>query len=443
LGRVVSHWEEPGLFEADAANLVGTWCVDYYQRTGHAPGKGIEILFHRWGETDARDDDKKIEVVQRLLSSLSGEYDRMAQTTNADFLTDIAADIFNATRVRRKMKLVEGDLAKGDVKKALTRWEETKPFELGQGGWIDPVADTEAQDEAFREQGKSVIAYKGAFGRFMDTALELDGFVGLLGSEKRGKSYWLLEFAWKAMIQGLEVAYFEVGDLSRAQVMRRIYRKAARRPFRAGEFLYPVELTWDGKSAVVKQEEYKFDRPMTREEGADALASVTRKLGGKSGMRLSCHPSMSITTGGIRSILLRWARDGYNPKVVVIDYADILAATNGKESTRDQINRNWGNLRQMSQEFHCLLLTATQADAASYDSELLKKNNFSEDKRKYGHVTAMFGLNQNETEKREGRYRLNLLVGREIDWGENEVCHVAGSLAICSPMLKAIWRGET
>jgi len=61
-----------------------------------------------------------------------------------------------------------------------------------------------------------------------------------------------------------------------------------------------------------------------------------------------------------------------------------------------------------------LVVTATQADAASFESNTLKMHNFSEDKRKYGHVTAMYGLNQTDPEEKDLRImRINELAIRE------------------------------
>ena len=49
-----------------------------------------------------------------------------------------------------------------------------------------------------------------------------------------------------------------------------------------------------------------------------------------------------------------------------------------------------------------LVVTATQADANSYDRTSLKMSNFSEDKRKLAHVTAMYGLNQDPAGREKG-----------------------------------------
>ena len=123
--------------------------------------------------------------------------------------------------------------------------------------------------------------------------------------------------------------------------------------------------------------------------------------------------------------------EGFIPDVIVIDYADNLAPENTREEYRHQQNRTWKMLRGLSPERHCLVVTATQANTASYDQTTLTMKNFTEDKRKYAHVTGMFGLNQSTEEKRAGLMRLNSLVMREDEFYAEDEVNVA----------QAIWKG--
>jgi hypothetical protein len=70
---------------------------------------------------------------------------------------------------------------------------------------------------------------------------------------------------------------------------------------------------------------------------------------------------------------------------------------------------------------------------------LLTRTNFSEDKRKFAHVTGFFGLNATVEEKKLGITRLNWLVLREEDFIETQCCYTAGCLAIASPFIKSVF----
>jgi replicative DNA helicase len=147
------------------------------------------------------------------------------------------------------------------------------------------------------------------------------------------------------------------------------------------------------------------------------------------------HPNNSINVRGIESLLDVWERDGWIPDVIVIDYADLLLPPNNKVDKRFQIDDTWKQLRGLSQSRHCLVLTATQADASSYRTKILGKSNFSESKTKLGHTTGIVGINVTPAEKEMQVRRLNWIVLRDADYNELECLYIAGCLGICRPMI--------
>jgi len=108
---------------------------------------------------------------------------------------------------------------------------------------------------------------------------------------------------------------------------------------------------------------------------------------------------------------------------------------------RHQVDEIWKGLRNLSQERHCLVITATQADARSYEQNRLKVSNFSEDKRKNAHVTAMYGLNQDpkDREKQLGWMRINEIVIREGDFSSSNEVYVLQNLKRGRPFLGSFW----
>ena len=153
--------------------------------------------------------------------------------------------------------------------------------------------------------------------------------------------------------------------------------------------------------------------------------------------RISTHANDTLTVSEIRAICDRWERtDGFVPDVIVIDYADLLVAEKSKEFRHAQ-NEIWKNLRALSQKRKCLVVTATQADAKSYEKNLLSMSNYSEDKRKFAHVTAMFGLNQDRysREKKLGIMRINQLVLRSGEFDSTTTVTVLQSLNLGRPFL--------
>ena len=154
--------------------------------------------------------------------------------------------------------------------------------------------------------------------------------------------------------------------------------------------------------------------------------------------KLSCHFNSTLDVNGIDNILQDWEREsGWIPDIILIDYADILKMVYPNREGRDCINETWKRLRGLSQKRHCLLMSATQSDADSYDRGTLKMKNFSDDRRKIDSVTGMIGINQTESEKKRGIMRLNWISLRDGEFHPSHCVHVAGCLALSNPAIKS------
>jgi len=158
-------------------------------------------------------------------------------------------------------------------------------------------------------------------------------------------------------------------------------------------------------------------------------------------IKLSTHVNGTLTLSKIKSTLKKWKdKEAFIPDVILIDYADLLEAETRMEE-RPKQNYIWKGLRALSQEFDCLVIAPTQADAASYKAYRLELDNFSEDKRKYAHVTAMYGLNQDPSgrEKELGIMRINKIVIREGDFHSSHEVHVLQRLQMGRPHLGSFY----
>jgi hypothetical protein len=439
LSRIVPKWEDKGLFEAPWANLVGGWCVEYHKHYNKAPGKNIAASFEAWAEDN--EDKASVQLVEKFLSSISGEYASLKKEVNADHIIDMAGVHFNKVKLQRHKDALEGYLEDGKVDKALALYDKFQKVNLASSGRVDVLRDSAAMQKAFEDKKDPLIVYPGGLGEFFGDALERDGFVAFTGPEKRGKTWWLIDIAWTAMKQRRKVAFFEVGDLSQSQIMRRFGVRASRRPLKAKTLRVPKAISFTPEAGLqVEHDEKTWDRPLSWQEASKASLKTLEKARSKEGLlMLETYPNSSISVQGIDGIIRQYDREGWSPDVIVIDYADILAPVNGSADTRDQINTTWKLLRRMSQEWHCLVVTATQTNAKAYNVKTLSKSEFSEDKRKHAHVTAMAGINQTDDEKKTGVQRLNWVDLREEEYIESQCVYVAGCLGIAQPAMKSVF----
>ncbi len=441
LGRIAAKWDKKqgGLFASKYANLVARWCVDYYQKYSKAPGAYIEHRFDEWSEAGDRD-NATVNLIDKLLHNLSGEYEDYERESNSEYVLDVAGRHFQKIKLRRLSEDIQEDVIGGDTEEAELRIATWNNVELGVGAGIDVFQDEEAIKQVFEENQDPLLVYPSALGDFFGGSLERDAFIAILAPEKRGKTFWLLDMAFRAVTQRRKVAFFQVGDLSQNQIMRRFITRVAKRPMGAKSIDYPISLNRDDANEIdLKTKLKEFEEPMNKKLAIEACNRFMKRRvkSEDTYLKLSTHPNSSINVNGIKNIIDSWIRYDWTPDCVIIDYADILAPPKGIKEARDQINETWKQLRSLSQTLHCLVVTATQADAASYRTFVLGRSNFTDDKRKLAHVSGMFCLNQTEEEKQFGRMRLNWIGLRERAYQEGYCVHTAGCLAIANPAIKS------
>jgi hypothetical protein len=427
------------MFRSSWADLVGQWCVDYNQRYEKAPGPNIQSAFESWAG-DTRNQDV-VEIVRQFLQGLSQQYRRLRRNSNSDYVIDMAGKYFNRVQLERLSDTIQADLTTGKVNKAIQRVTGYHRVEMGTGQWIDVLGDKEAIRESLDlQEHESLIKYRDGLGEFFGNRLERDGFIAVMGPDKRGKSFWLLDMAFTALLQRRRVAFFECGDLSQNQIMRRFMIRVSRHPVRPSRVKYPTSIRPDGNgSAIIPYQRRNYREGLTWQKAYKRCRRLTEGQHINSLLRLSCHANDTLTVDHIQHLLNEWKQDDWIPDVIVIDYADILNMNYPGLEGRERIGHTWKQMRKLSQEQHCLVITATQTDSAAYDATIVSRKHFSDDKRKNAHVTGMIGLNQTPDEKEIGLMRLNWVVLREGWFSEKRCCYVATCFELANMSLRSYY----
>lgn len=488
---------ETKYIESEAAKRLATWCLEYYDKYNKAPGENIEgIYFDKLKKGLPKDIAEEIE--QEILPDLSEEYLR-SDKFNVEYLIDQTGDYFDERSLELLNHQIEDLIDAGEIEQAknLVNSYNSPQKDIDHDINLADEKSLKKVKKAFDESTKAILKYPGAVGELLNPHLIRNGFVAFLAPEKRGKSFMMLDMARRGVRQRLNVALFQAGDMSESQQIRRLGINLAKRSDQerySGTQWEPVKdcIKNQADTCDLKIRESEFglegdDAPQTEEDARKGLTknqlidlhefnpdyrachnclkyknsnwgcawlkkvNVGTPLTGaeavkifenyfvknKRNLRISTHSNNTLTIDRIKSILNDWYRQGFVPDLIIIDYADLLVAK-AKEYRHKQ-DEIWKDLRGLSEETHSLVVTATQADAKSYESGLLVLSNFSEDKRKYGHVTAMFGLNQDPAgrEKEIGIMRINELVLREGD--SAGIAHVLQNLKRGQPILTSYW----
>lgn len=431
LSRITSKWDKGGFFKSKWSNLIGGWCVKYFNTYEKAPMKQIESLFDKWARKT--NDKETVRLVEKFLGTLSDEYESIQKEINSQYIIDLAGRYFNKVKIEKLVDTLQSNLDIDKIEDANNQLINYNQIELGAGETTN-IFEEDIIKEAFEAKQKPLIVYPGALGKFFKGALERDAFIAVLAGEKKGKSWWLLDMAFTAIEQQKKVAFFEAGDMSRNQIIRRMMVRVAKHPIKRSLVQIPISIERgpDENHAKADHRRKRFKKGLrytTASKAAKKYVSEVLKSE-EPLLKLSCHANSTLSVRMMKSILKSWEREGWVPDIIIIDYSDILDMSHPTLEGRDCINNTWKQLRGMSQQYHCLVVTATQANAASYSVETLERKHFSEDKRKLAHVTGMFGINFTSEEKEMGIMRLNWIALRESEYDEKLCVNVATCLEL-------------
>lgn len=486
------------LFQAQVAQTLLLWGLEYFDKYGKTAKSNIETIYFKKLKTGTIPKDVAEEIEEDILPDLSEQY--LNEGLNVEYLlcecrkylTERKINVLRDTLevLIDKGKVTEAENLIADFKTTVTIADEVI---LNQRDSLPMIR------EALNTTYEPVIQYSGALGQFWNNQMVRGGFVAYLSPEKRGKSMLLMDAALRGVRQKRNVAFFQAGDMTRNQMLRRIVINITGKPDKdkyTGDQYLPVkdcvnnqlnlcdknirecrygvfeDRGWSAKQlredvtmedlieAYKDEPDYQpcYNCSTYYKERLGAVWLEKKKLNliaekevikksreffirKQRNLRISTHPNNTLSVENIKQILDSWEiRDNWKADIIIIDYADLLIPSRNTEF-RHQQNQIWKDLRGLGQARDVLLLTATQSDAKSYDQNTLKLSNFSEDKRKYAHVTAIYGLNQDKTgrEKKLGILRINELILREDEFDSEKHVYILQALKIARPVVASFF----
>ena len=485
--REIRNIYDPKLVSIPFIKTVANWCIDYYKQFQSAPRQHIQDIYNYNARNNL--DEDQAEMIGDFLATISSEHER-SDKINVPYLLDQAEKQFKSSSLQILSEDVKAHLSNSNIAEAEACLSKYKRVELPTSSGLNPFTNKEAIITAFDNDSERLFALPGALGQLMNDQLVREGFIGIMGPEKRGKTFMLMELAKRAAKARCNVAFIGAGDMTQDPMVVRWHVSLAAKSNKekyCGDLLIPVldcvhnqtnncrkscrtstcgigieseketipfneapksycpcsvcdKLSQSRFRGAVWYERKNIPSVLTWREGLRHGRQFMKRLKGRD-FKLACYPSRSINVQDIKTQLDIWEHfEGFTPDVVVIDYADILAPeSTSKGEFRHEQNETWIAMRALSQERRCLVITATQADAASYEAINLRPKNFSEDKRKYGHVTGMLGLNQTDEDKRRGIMRINWLVLREGEYKVTHMVKILQCLQIGKPMIASYW----
>jgi hypothetical protein len=494
LQQISNIWDVK-LIEDTTAKRIAGWAWTYFEKYGRAAGRDIETVFFEKAKNLPKIVAEEIE--KDIMPSLSEEFE--TESFNLEYMLDETQKYFQERRLKLFAKDIQEHVEGGQIDEAEKIACDYKPVADSSETSLDmsdPIV-LERIEKAFNSTSQPVINYPRQLGEFWDSYFVKGGLVMIMGSDKRGKTFFLLDAAMRACQKHKRVAFFEAGDMTESQLLKRlcvnlatksdqqryceahwepvgdcVYNqlnnctrkerecdfgvfedsdkdvKYLRQEITLDELIEAYEDNKDYKPCTACDEYMRMPwgapwidpvpacRPLTPEEAKHEISNFF--IRSKRHFKLSTYPNDTLSLKQIKAQLAIWEKqDSFVPDLIIVDYADLLI-TEKEMDERPKQNKIWKGLRRLSQEKgQPLVVTATQADADAYDKSLLKMSNFSEDKRKYAHITMGAALNQDPKgrEKRIGLTRINILVAREGDFDIMKTITVLQNLRRGKPIL--------
>ena len=494
---------KPEYINSDYIKTVCNWCFKYYDDYGRAPKKHIKDIYKREKRKHNLDEDIS-DNIAKVLRLASKEF-KHSKKFNADFAVDQAIEYFKKRSLEEFTEQIQGHILNNDVDSGIEVINKFSVVSLDEKNYGNPFNDKEAIFSAFTEKNEPIFKMKGALGKMINGDLCRESFIGIMGREKIGKTWRLMDFALTAARQRCNVAFFQAGDMTQKQQIRRMHiaiNKRSDKKKYCGNVFIPVIDCFNNQIDDCKIKYRKNDESLidyldgvkssaSKEDVLEALSDrdnlkyvykrcadiyepcsvclkkkkFRRHFKGsvwyekknikplhwkdayKRGVKfskmmrrkqfiLSSHSNNTLTVRKIISLLDTWNKEfNFVPDVIFVDYPDIMAPDNQRLEFRHQENDKWKRLRALAQDYRCLVIVATQANAGSYETDRLEPKNFSEDKRKYSHVTSMLALNQSILEKKLGIIRIGQLFVRDDDFSIDRQIHVLQSLQTGQPYI--------
>ncbi len=395
------------LLEISFLKLVAKWCINFYNKYEKAPKNEITIMFEEYKQQSR--DESKAETIEIFLNNLSSQHQDGKYAGNSLYLLDRVEKYFKIKSLEQLKNNITGAILEDDILKAESYISNYTRISRPVSDGIDILKDTSQAISILYETEDKLFKLPGQLGKKIKYFCR-DDLVACVAPAKRGKTWWLIEMATRALYAKRKVLFVSL-EMTTSQMISRVYQNLLGEckvlPEERTEKESEIEVPCFIKDNFVGQKE-KNKKGLTPKKISRKTKSLKRML--KNGQFiLTSFPANSAGVQDIKNYLDNLNHfDKFTPDVIVVDYADILKAEKISKDERHQIDSTWRGLRQLAQERHCLVVTASHSNKGTFDKDITAKD-ITEDIRKFNHVACLFAINQSKKDRENNFVRISLL----------------------------------
>lgn len=391
--------------QATSSRTVAKWCLDYYTQYKTAPQQFIQDIYVQYKKQLQEEDAM---IIAKTLSHVSEQYVEK-EKYNVPYMIDKATDYIRERRLSTLLEQLEHDITLGRLDKAENTVVGYNKIAKASRHETNIWDNTQVIQNILNEETYKLFKFPGALGQLMGY-FRRGNLYSFAGVAKRGKTRWLIQTAvfaainrYNTMVVSLEMSEEETNDI--------LFKTMIRKP--SGDTktkLCTLPSYSDDNNIIYKEAEMETiqarDYYRWQKKGSIMAAPLEVIIGEPSTMTLQDLEDKILE--------LDFYKD-FQPDILLVDYADILAGTG--YDARDRVNNIWLGLKALAKKYHMVIVTATHMNG-----EALKKDgegyNIGEDKRKLNHVAGMYILNQSEQEKKDKIMRIKATATRFGEYTE-------------------------
>ena len=206
----------------------------------------------------------------------------------------------------------------------------------------------------------------------------------VMGGAKKGKSTGLLHWALEGSKAGYNVLYVTL-EVAAKIIMERMDANVA-----------GIDMA-DLASKGNEVEKNVKDRAGLRKPGH---------------LKVVEYPSGAMSCTDLRKVIEFYRAEGIIFDLIVVDYADIMAAEIKSGNDINESKQVWLGLRAIAHEENAAVLTATQTNRAGFTADVAKAEHAAEDFNKIRIADLVLTINRTDEEKAKGEARLYFAASR-------------------------------
>lgn len=357
-------------FSSDASKWIAKTILKYFTEYKNQPS--LDILKIKVNEVD--NDILKTTVVDTL-RDVMGHID----SDDLPFVKDRVIDFCKNQKLKNAilqsvelLKLGQYDDIKRNIDEAMKAGADRN---IGHE-YIDHIQDR------FKENMRSTVQTPwDVINEIMDGGLgagELGVFVAPAGI---GKSMALVNAAAYAIQKGLDVIYYSL-ELSETYVGAR----------------------FDSYYTGIPSQDLKYN--------VDAVEKALSGLKGR--LIIKNYPTKTATINMLAAHIDKCKIQGFNPGLIIIDYADLLRDTSGKGNTRHDLalGNIYEELRGIAGTYNLPIWTASQANRSALEEDVIEADKIAESYAKVMVADFVVSLSRKTADKITGTGRWHIIKNR-------------------------------